>query len=206
MRRHISKQFHNLALVLAATIVGWAGLAIAQESRSFCPCLQPSDSPYSSQDQNTALRQCRGTYFNEQYSAWFVVDCLVPADQARPGSLVTGRIPGVGEVQLRVLEVFQQPRLRPPEESPQPQLLAVDPHPTRILFQLPAGARLRINGKAVRVDSAQQEVVLCNLPFGAKFKYDFVASYDRDGKEVRDERTILFKTGEEVTVDFRTPK
>jgi uncharacterized protein (TIGR03000 family) len=185
MRRHISKKFHNLALVLAATIVGWAGLAIAQESRSFCPCLQPSDSPYSSQDQNTALRQCRGTYFNEQYSAWFVVDCLVPADQARPGSLVTGRIP---------------------EESPQPQLLAVDPHPTRILFQLPAGARLRINGKAVRVDSAQQEVVLCNLPFGAKFKYDFVASYDRDGKEVRDERTILFKTGEEVTVDFRTPK
>ena len=65
-------------------------------------------------------RQCAGIFFSTETSAWFAMDCLVPADYAEVGVLTTGLLPGVGRKKLWITDVYDQPKLTPTPSFSEP--------------------------------------------------------------------------------------
>ena len=85
----------------------------------------PSEEPY---------RQCSGVFFSTETSAWFAMDCLVPADYAQVGVLTTGLLPGVGKKKLWITEVYAQPKLTPTPmrlNRPSQRMATTTPRPPR---------------------------------------------------------------------------
>ncbi len=168
-----------------------------------------------------ALRQCKGVYFSPEFSAWFTVDCLVVFDQALPGTLVMGEIPGLGARKLWLLDVYQVPKVNPPT-LPERSVSAVSaesprgpvhgdatasrsgsgPGSARIVLTLPEGATLTVNGRRVAASAGRQEVVVKDLAAGTAYEYQLLAAWQQAGRPLRAGRTISFAAGSVVTVDF----
>jgi hypothetical protein len=85
------------------------------------------------------LRQCHGVFFSERANAWFSVDCLVPASQAKPGVYLTAEIPGVGTARVWIVEAYASPKLTAPTipSAPDKESSPSDSKPGLTSFKLP---------------------------------------------------------------------
>jgi hypothetical protein len=62
-----------------------------------------------------ALRQCKLAYFNPHYSTWIEVDAMVPYYEAVKGVSTCSKVPGLGYVRGWIAEVYDIPRVFPPD-------------------------------------------------------------------------------------------
>ncbi|MCS6852899.1 MAG: TIGR03000 domain-containing protein [Gemmataceae bacterium] len=75
---------------------------------------------------------------------------------------------------------------------------------TRITVQLPADAKLYVNGDLCPLTTATRRFDTPELPTGQTYAYTFRAEVERAGRTVSANRTVVFRAGEPVTVDFGT--
>jgi uncharacterized protein (TIGR03000 family) len=77
------------------------------------------------------------------------------------------------------------------------------PAPARVTVQLPADARLLVDGVACPLTSSTRSFETPALDPGRKYFYTLTAEVVRDGRPVSDSRRVQLQAGKEVKVDFR---
>lgn len=192
----------KIVLVTCSVMVFLADAwAMAQDSFTSCNSLGGGEVT-AMHDDRAAYRQCNGAFFSKEMSAWFCVDCLVRQEQANVGSFVLAQIPGVGSKKLWVLEVYERPKLDPPNMPVKLGVTGSEPGTARILLNLPEGASLTVNEKRMRASAGQREIVAKNLDPRTMYEYRFRVTARLDGREVANERKVIFTAGDVVNADF----
>lgn len=74
--------------------------------------------------------------------------------------------------------------------------------PARVVVELPADARLFANGQLTKQTTARREFVTPVLEVGQEFHYVLTVEAVRDGKLVRDTRTLPVSAGQVTSVNF----
>jgi uncharacterized protein (TIGR03000 family) len=79
------------------------------------------------------------------------------------------------------------------------------PAPATIFVQLPAMAKLTVDGTATTQTSAERLFTTPDLPRGRSFAYQFEAEFTQDGKAVTMTREVIVRAGEQTEVEFTAP-
>jgi uncharacterized protein (TIGR03000 family) len=74
--------------------------------------------------------------------------------------------------------------------------------PARLTVELPAGAKLYVDGNLVAGTGASREFHTPDLPAGESFFYDLTAEVEVNGKTQKDETRVVVRAGEKVTAKF----
>jgi uncharacterized protein (TIGR03000 family) len=74
--------------------------------------------------------------------------------------------------------------------------------PARLTVELPAAAKLFVDGTAVKGDSASRNFHTPDLPAGKTFYYDLKAEVEVNGKTVTQEKRVIVKAGDAVSESF----
>src|SRR5262249_53223113 len=74
----------------------------------------------------------------------------------------------------------------------------------RVVFTLPAGAKLFVDGVAVEVTTTQQAFRTPELRPGTKYFYEARIEMEKDGKVMRGTRRIYVSAGQTVEEDMTT--
>jgi uncharacterized protein (TIGR03000 family) len=74
--------------------------------------------------------------------------------------------------------------------------------PATIVINLPADARLFVDGNATTSTSERRTLMTPNLEFGSDYVYTMVAEVVRDGRTVSQRQTVNVRGGETVNVQF----
>lgn len=74
--------------------------------------------------------------------------------------------------------------------------------PARLTVELPAAAKLYVDGELVKGESANRNFHTPDLPGGKTFYYDLKAEVEVNGKTVTEEKRVLVKAGDAVSESF----
>jgi uncharacterized protein (TIGR03000 family) len=93
---------------------------------------------------------------------------------------------------------------RPEDTSKPPQALA--PTPARVIVQLPADAKLTIDGAPTKSTSERRVFSSPALEPGRTYSYNFEATIVRDGQPVTTRERVLVRAGEVTRVNLTFPE
>jgi uncharacterized protein (TIGR03000 family) len=79
------------------------------------------------------------------------------------------------------------------------------PAPARLIVNLPADARLTIDGRATTSTSARRVFRTPPLEQGRQFVYNLRAEFVHEGRTVTRSEQVTFRAGQEVSVSFEVP-
>jgi uncharacterized protein (TIGR03000 family) len=89
-----------------------------------------------------------------------------------------------------------------PEKLDKPGKGGAAQAPAVILVNLPAEAKLTVDGTPTTSTSTQRRLVSPALPTGREFHYTLTAEIQRNGQPVRETRPVTVRAGEETRVEF----
>ncbi len=89
-----------------------------------------------------------------------------------------------------------------PEKLKEPAKGGALQAPAVILVNLPAEARLLVDGTVTTSTSTQRRLVSPALPTGREFHYTLTAEILRNGQTVRESRPVTVRAGQETRVEF----
>jgi uncharacterized protein (TIGR03000 family) len=76
------------------------------------------------------------------------------------------------------------------------------PAPATILVNLPANAKLLVDGAPTASTSSQRRLVSPELPQGREFRYTLTAEVNRNGQTLRQVRPVTVRAGQQTSVQF----
>ena len=74
--------------------------------------------------------------------------------------------------------------------------------PATLIVNVPADARLSIDGEATTSTATQRVFVSPALNFGREYHYTLEAEFQKDGKMVKVTKEVAVKAGDETRVNF----
>jgi len=130
-----------------------------------------------------------------------ITTTVAPLQEVAPGTVtreqtLSGRVP-VAPPGARTLATAAALSGTQPPAAPASAILTV---------RVPENARLTFQGKAVPHKGPTQRYETPALVPGRNYRYDVVADWTQNGREVRQDRHVFVRAGERVTVDFTQPE
>jgi uncharacterized protein (TIGR03000 family) len=105
------------------------------------------------------------------------------------------------------------PRTRPPtkakdadkgKEKEDDEMAGVSPDRARLVVELPAGAKLYVDDRAVPNNSERRTFTTPELARGKAYFYDLRAEVVKDGKTISETRRVVVRPGGVIRTDFRS--